>query len=203
MLFDVYKNIHRTMKNQHNMIVCSCVLGSIMSLIMSLSFIRCISLKRFNTENIIVTMCFMTILSLNKETCITPVSKHSPLDHFQNRATSGGAAAAGLTKQAWQPLLVTWYMFIILEHISLRKTPCIYHHATPHVGKKSLAMQTQTTLDNPTLDNWIHFFCRITDAASSVAHTPGQRLLQQLSQTQSKQKKKTCQNTKTKALKLS
>jgi hypothetical protein len=62
-------------KNQHNMIVCSCVLGSIMSLIMSLSFIRCISLKCFNTENIIVTMCFMTILSLNKETCITPVSK--------------------------------------------------------------------------------------------------------------------------------
>lgn len=34
-------------KNQHNMIVCSCVLGSIMSLIMSLSFIRCISLKMF------------------------------------------------------------------------------------------------------------------------------------------------------------
>ena len=92
---------------------------------------------------------------------------------------------------------------------------CLSFLSTYHWGKHLVFIITlppcwkkvtcNANSDNPGQPNpttGFIFFCRITDAASSVAHTPGQRLLQQLLQTQLKQKKKTCQNTKAKALKL-
>ena len=140
----------------------------------------------------------------------TDFNKHSPLDHFPNRARSGGTAAAGMTKQTLQPLLVIWYILSILEHISLRKTRCLYQHSTSpafYFILKTGHLQCkprQPWTTNPALDNWSHIFGKTTDAAPSVvkaavcSHTPGQRLLQQHLQTQLKPRKQTRQKHKSK-----
>ena len=109
--------------------------------------------KALNTGNIIVTTRFTTILALNQGTCMTPISTNTVL-WITFRIEQG---AVGPQLPAWRsrhcnpywssgisyPFLSTYHL---VETLSL--STFYFTSILLHFENRSLAMQTQTTLDN-------------------------------------------------------